>query len=183
MALCLIVSFWPPGAAAHAAGCTIAYLADGGTFGVSYVPRFDPEFGSDPSSSGEILIFDESAEVLLVVGRWQEGEFLSGEGNVLSVEIFAVPFEDLLSAQDYDSAPWIGLGEADYHPELSRWSLIWEPESPSPGNGYAIRADFVDSGGTAPPAVNAANSSANVASSSIFSDGFESGGTSDWSVP
>ena len=144
------------GIAPCVAGCLTGYVIFGNSNNpVDSVPRFDhldlsvlPPLGP---FGNEMIVFEPGDLVTLRSGRWtgcppdcqDTGRFLSGPGPVSKALFSIVANEDLFAASDYDSAPWMTLGEGRFDRRTNFWTLRWDTSDFAENTGYSLRVDFL----------------------------------------
>ena len=144
------------------AGCLTGYVIFGNSDDtVNWVPRFDHlDLSSLPPLGpfgNEVIVFEPGDIVTLRSGRWtgcppdclDTGRFLSGPGPVSKALFSIVSNDDLFAATDYESAPWIALGEGRFDRGTDFWELRWDTFRFTQRTGYSLRVDFVSRNRTA----------------------------------
>jgi hypothetical protein len=134
--LCIPLGAAPPSGLAWVTGCTLAYDADLLSQFWAYAPEL--------VEPGPAFAYNSGTIVTLGAGRWDGTDFLSGQGTVTGVAFSVVPYDDLLAASTFDSAPWMLLGAGTFSSSTNLWSLNWNTGSFTNPDGYALRAEFFD---------------------------------------
>jgi len=136
--------------------CSAGYVIFGNSDGTAdSVPRFN-HLGSRSHPplgpfGNELIDFEPGDIVTLQSGRWtgcppdclDPGRFLAGPGPVSRTLFWVVANEDLFAAADYDSAPWMALGEGRFDRRTDFWTLRWDTAGFTERAGYSLRVDFM----------------------------------------
>ena len=144
------------GVAACVLGCLAGYVIFGNSDGTAdSVPRFN-HLGSRAHPpmgpfGNELIDFEPGDIVTLQAGRWtgcppdclDSGRFLAGRAPVSRALFWVVANKDLFAAADYDSAPWMALGEARFDRRTKFWTLRWDTAGYLEREGYSLRVDFM----------------------------------------